>query len=297
MSAPAVSIIIAVHNRLDLTRLCLATLASTLRDLPHEVIIVDDLSTDGTRDYLRNLPPPHRIFLNEQRGNFSINNNRAAHAARADVLCFLNNDTELTRGWLPPMLAALQARSDAGLIGNQQKLPRNGRFDHAGVVFAPWLTPTHFGQGWRRLPAALHTGITPWSAVTAACVVTHRDTFFAAGGFEEAYVNGAEDMDLCLKMHRQGRRHYVANESIIWHHKGASPGRKKFNDTNLARFKKIWGDYLRANFTERDAPLFAQTYLHKALRQPWNANGHKTLACLLIRAGLRQWAAQVAPRD
>src|SRR5690606_41258588 len=60
------------------------------------------------------------------------------------------------------------------------------------------------------------------------------------GGFDEAYVNGCEDIDLCLRLKRAGHRHYTANESIIAHHKGASPGRKTHNDANLVRLKSIW---------------------------------------------------------
>jgi O-antigen biosynthesis protein len=285
--APAVSILMAVYNRLDLTKLCLESLERSLAGVVYEVLIVDDLSTDGTREFLQTLSAPYRVFLRDQKGNFAINNNLAAREARAERLLFLNNDTELAPGWYEPMRDALERAPDAGFIGNHQTNPGTRRYDHLGVVFAPWLTPAHYGQHFARVPAALREGCTPWSAVTAACCLTYRDTFWAAGGFDEAYVNGCEDIDLCLRMHRLGRRHYVANGSTIVHHKGASPGRKKFNDKNLERFKTIWGDYIRSNFIETDARVFAVTYLRKTLVYPWKSNLGKTWACLLILAGLR----------
>lgn len=277
----------AVYNRLDLTSRCLETLAKSLVGVNHEVLIVDDVSTDGTRDFLRSLGAPYRVFLNEQKGNFAINNNLAAREARADTLLFLNNDTELAPGWYEPLRAALDAHPDAGFVGNHQTLPGTGRYDHLGVIFAPWITPAHYGQGLRRPPKALRAGVTPWSAVTAACCITRRETFEAAGGFDEAYVNGCEDIDLCLRMHRLGRRHYVANESVIVHHKGASPGRTDFNNVNLRRLKEIWSDYIRQNFVEADKRLVARTYLRRALARPWLANAGKTWLSLRILAGLK----------
>ena len=286
-AAPEVSIIMAVYNRLELTRRCLETLEQSLAGVAHEVLIIDDLSTDGTREFLRSLTTPYRVYLNERKGNFAINNNRIAREARADRLLFLNNDTELAPGWYEPMRDALEGLPDAGFIGNHQTLPQTGLYDHLGVVFAPWLTPAHYGQHFKHPPRSMRTGVTAWSAVTAACCLTHRNTFWAAGGFDESYVNGCEDIDLCLKMHRQGRRHYVTNESCLIHHKGASPGRKQFNDVNLHRLKTIWGDYIRDNFVQNDARLFAQTYLRKTLVYPWKSNLSKTLTCLCILCGGR----------
>ncbi|MBW8780818.1 MAG: glycosyltransferase family 2 protein [Verrucomicrobia bacterium] len=285
MNKPELSILMAVHNRLDLTRICLASLERSLVGVDYEVLIVDDLSTDGTRDFLETLGAPYRVFLNERKGNFAINNNLAAREARADVLCFLNNDTELAPGWYEPMREGLARFPDAGFIGNLQKNPATGRYDHMGVVFAPWLTPAHYGQHYKRMPAWLRTTeFTPWSAVTAACCLARREVFFAAGGFDEAYVNGCEDIDLCLRMHRQGHRHYVANRSEIVHHKGASPGRKTFNDLNLERLKTIWGDYIQGKFVESDGRRFAETYLRKTLVYPWKSNLGKTWISLRILA-------------
>ncbi|MEY4489456.1 MAG: hypothetical protein RIQ79_1964 [Verrucomicrobiota bacterium] len=289
---PTLSILMAVYNRLELTRQCLPTLEASLAGvIDYEVIIVDDGSTDGTRDFLLTLPYPYRVILNDQKGNFAINNNRAAALARGELFCLLNNDTELPVGWFQPMLAALEAHPDAGFIGNVQRIPATGRYDHFGIVFPPWLTPIHYGQHLRRPPAlARKEPVTTWSAVTAACCLTRRDTFFAAGGFDEAYVNGCEDMDLCLRMHRLGRRHYVANRSEILHHKGSSPGRKLHNDTNLARFKSLWADTLRRDFVPRDARLAARSYVRSAFEQPSRTNASKLIRSLLVLAGLSRCA-------
>jgi GT2 family glycosyltransferase len=105
---PEVSIIMATYNRLDLTQRCLSTLERSLVGVDYEVLIIDDVSTDGTQDFLKTLGAPYRIFLNERKGNFAINNNLGAREARADRLLFLNNDTELAPGWYEPLRAGLE---------------------------------------------------------------------------------------------------------------------------------------------------------------------------------------------
>lgn len=279
-SAPAISILMAVFNRLDLTRLCLPTLERSLAGIDHEIIIVDDGSTDGTRDFLRSLPSPYRVVLNEDKGNFAINNNRAAALARAATLCLLNNDTELPSGWLEPMLDVLRRRPDAGLVGNVQKIPASGRYDHFGILFPDSLTPLHYGQHLRSRPPEITGRASRWGAVTAACVVVEKSVFDSVGGFDPAYVNGGEDIDLCLRLHARGRWHYVAHDSEILHHKGSSPGRKNHNDANLVRLKAAHGDYLRRVLVPRDARLAARSYLRAALAAPRRVNARKLLGSL-----------------
>lgn len=281
---PKLSIIMAVHNRLDLTRLCLPTLDASLGGFDHEIIIIDDLSTDGTREFLTTLPPPYRCILRDEKGSFSINNNQGVCASSGDILIFLNNDTELPDHWLPPMLATLQnAPGPVGMVGNIQTIPATGRIDHLGIVFPPWLTPLHVGQHRRHLPANLPP-YSEWSAVTAACCLCRRETFEAVGGFDEAYVNGCEDIDLCLKMTRAGYRHYTANQSIIRHHKGASPGRKRHNNANLEKLKQTWGDFITRHLVPANQRHAAASYLQGVLAHPTKANLHKTLRSLLILA-------------
>lgn len=283
MPKPEISIIMAVYNRLDITRLCLPTLDRSLAGRDDvEIIIVDDCSTDGTRDFLRTLSHPYRCILRETKGNFAINNNLGVKASTGDILVFLNNDTELPADWLAPMLAALEeCPGPVGLVGNLQTLPATGRVDHLGVVFPPWLTPLHVGQHRRHIPRDLPR-FSEWNAVTAACCLCRRSTFEEVGGFDEAYINGCEDIDLCLKMKRAGYRHYTANESVILHHKGASPGRKKHNNANLRRLKSVWGDYITRKLAPGDRHVAARSYLRGAVARPAKANLRKTLASLAI---------------
>ena len=272
------SIIIPVFNCLGLTKQCLKSLAASLKGvIDYEVIIVDDGSTDGTREFLKTLnTPPYRILLNEGKGNFAINNNRAAAIASGDILCLLNNDTEMPEGWLKPMLDALKTYPDAGFVGNVQKIPTTERYDHFGVVFPPWLTPIHYGQHLKRRPT-LQGPYSRWAAVTAACVLIKKEVFHSVGGFDENYINGCEDIDLCIRLHQKGYWHYVAHDSEIYHHKGSSPSRKKHNKTNLKKLKATHCDYLRQHIVPRDSRLAARSYLRGCIAYPSKTNLPKML--------------------
>ena len=131
-----ISILMCAHNRLDLTRQCLATLSATLpAGLRSEVLFYDDQSTDGTADYLRERHPEIAVFQQKERGFFAANMNCLARSARGRWLCLLNNDTVLRPNWLSAMLDLAVREPQAAVIGNYQRFPQTRRVNHSGIVF------------------------------------------------------------------------------------------------------------------------------------------------------------------
>src|SRR5262245_20104174 len=130
---PLTSIIIPVHNRLDLTIECLRCIEnSTGSESSYETILVDDASSDGTADWARKNFPDIKIITNDVRQNFAHNNNAAAKAANGEFLCLLNNDTIVLAGWLDEMLKVARADERIGVVGNRHITPGSNRLNHGG---------------------------------------------------------------------------------------------------------------------------------------------------------------------
>ena len=262
---PLVSFIIPVFNCLALTQDCLRSLEQTVQGHAWEAIIVDDCSTDGTGEFLASLPPPYRVLRNETRQGYSTSNNRAAVIARGEFLCLLNNDTVLLPGWLEPMLAAFERFPDAGVVGNVQRNLRTGRYDHMGVVFSPTGRHKCFGKYFFFKP--LH-GYIEWRAVTTACCLVRKAVFDEVGGFDKRFVNGCEDMDLCLRLGQAGYKHYVANDSVIYHYVSSSQGRQEFEQRNKEQLLERWAESVQRSLTPRERLLYGINFALRLLCRP-----------------------------
>jgi GT2 family glycosyltransferase len=219
------------------------------------------------------------IYNSKQRG-FAKNNNLAASRAKGEYLCLLNNDVFVEGDWLQPMIKVFENNQNVGVVGNVQRLAFSKKYDHMGVVFGPLGNPRHYGQGFLHRP--FKGEIKQWSAVTAACCLVRSKDFLKIGGFDEIYINGCEDVDLCLRYNRKGCRNFIAHDSIVTHVKGASEGRKRFNDRNSQLLQDRWGDEIKRNETVSDQVLHAKNYIYRGLFRPLSTNFLKWIEALLI---------------
>lgn len=249
-----VSFVIPIFNQLAHTQECLRSLEATLpAGLDHEIILVDDGSDSETRDFLRGLPPPYTVLLNERNLGYAASNNRAARIARGEFLALLNNDLVLQPGWLEPMLAVFARHPRAGVVGNIQLNAKTGEIDHAGVVFRLGGYPFHHRDS---LAAIQATGDdVEFACVTATCCLVRREWFLRSGGFDEVYRNGFEDADLCLRAREDGFVNFVATRSIIRHHISQSDGRGAYEFRNARHFLDRWGPRTAALEKEEEKDL------------------------------------------
>ncbi len=215
--------------------------ATLMPDLDHEIILVDDGSTDGTRDWLRTLSqrPRFRVLLNERNLGFAGANNRAAATASGELLVLLNNDLILTPSWLEPMLRAHHLLPHDGIVGNVQRAVATGHIDHAGIYIDHRGKPEHI----RRLPY-FSSAVRTIPAVTAACMLTSRDLWNRLGGLDEKFINGCEDLDFCFRARAVGASVVVAYHSIVGHHVSAARDRTIHDEANSMRLTRLWCDLL-----------------------------------------------------
>ncbi len=256
---PVVSIIIPVFNKVELTRQCLAALyTNTKTDVPFEVIVVDNASTDDTPQYLQAAQaqyPNLRVVTNAENAGFARACNQGAQAAIGKYVLFLNNDTEVQPGWLTAMLKTINERPDAGVVGSKLLFP-DGTIQHAGVAIVRDMekdipvSAWHIGYQHQDAPA--FNRVLPLQVVTAACMLVKKSVFEEVGGFDEAYWNGYEDVDFCFKVGQAGYVIYYQPESVVIHYESQS-GKERHvrEDDNLQLLQERWTGKIVADYVRR----------------------------------------------
>lgn len=244
-----ISFIVPLFNHLDASREMLVSLQRTLPpELSHEILLIDDGSTDGTREWLQGLKDRHiKPLFNPANLGYAAANNRAVASARGEILGLLNNDLVFTPGWLEPMLAALEHPSGrVGLVGNLQYRVADGALDHAGVELLPSGQFAHI----RHLPDQ-PAASWPVEWVTGACLLIRKADFEAVGGFDEGFRNGGEDFDLCFALRRRRQTIRLAAASRIRHHVSLSRGKTTaVQERNSRRLFQKWRSVIKGRLTE-----------------------------------------------
>ena len=239
-----VSIIIAVHNNVDLTLKCLESLSKFTAYPKWELVIIDNASTDDTPNVLSALEGDVKVIHSDLNSGFAKANNWGVKESSGELLCFLNNDTVVTEGWLTALVNCLDAHPEAVACGGKLLFP-DGTIQHAGLAFDK---ADHIGyhifRGFHPDSREVNK-IRKLQAITGACMLMHRWAFEAAGGFDEEYINGFEDVDICLTLGKMGGAIYYTPDCKVIHHTSATPGRRDFDSRNAERFQKKWFDYVK----------------------------------------------------
>ena len=246
MTAPLVSIVVVTHGAWHWAERALAALAAHT-DVPHEIVVVDNASPDGTADRVRERFPEVRLLANDVNAGYGSANNQAARIARGEVLALVNSDAIVPAGWIEPLLAALDRPGVGAVV--PALVNEDGTMQIAGALVAPDGSVLALGNGDDvDDPAWRFSRATDFGA--AACMLLRRDTFLQAGGFLEAYDPAYfEDVDLCLTLLESGLRTlYVPDVRVL--HGGFSSGGEaaagRLFERNRPVFVERWGRKLAA---------------------------------------------------
>ena len=279
----SVDVVIPVHGQWELTERCLATLA-TREPCVRRVIVVDDKSPDDTAERLRARADVVPVILPENVG-FARACNAGARAGDADAIFFLNNDT-LVPPYTIARLAATLVESSAGAVG-PKLVHGDGTLQVAGLAMLAGLV--HFERLYVYLDADLPQAQITYepAALSGAAVLVRRAAFEEVGGFEEAFVNGSEDVDLSLKLWAAGYRCRYEPRATIVHLEGASRGKDVDGAPNDRLLQARWADRCAAvpRYHQPLPPLLdlrwhSETPLETAVKQNFRAT-------LAVHAGAR----------
>ncbi len=219
------SVVVLGYNGWALTEACLRS----LEDTAAEIVFVDNGSEGEPAEDIR---ADLFVTVFPNRG-FARGCNTGAAVASGDVLVFLNNDTEVTPGWLEPILAGFDDPA-VGIVGNRL-VYGDGRIQHAGIYTdSPGGTLTAYNVLTDE-PSRFVEG------VTGACLAIRAGVFRDLGGFDAGFYNGYEDVDLCLAATQAGWKIWYTAESTVVHYESQSgPSRWAAVRQNVARLQEKW---------------------------------------------------------
>lgn len=212
-----VSIIIPSYNRKDLLKDCLEAIRKTV-GTDVEVIVIDS--------YAGQL-------------SFSKACNKGAMQAKGKYLVFLNDDTIPEEGWLDELLLTMDNAPDIGIVGAKLLLPKDRTIQHAGVSISGNKTPYHLYRGCHEDFLAANRQ-RDYQAITGACLLISKQLFEQVYGFDERFINGMEDIDLCMKVKELGKRIVYNPKSVVLHYEGQSDYMEGYTGFNTRLFRQIW---------------------------------------------------------
>ena len=214
------SLVIPVYNQWAFTEACLGSLRAHTR-AEHEIIVIDNASSDETPARLAELSNGAglTVISNEQNFGFTLAANQGMRAAAGDFVVLLNNDTEVTEGWLEGLLAVAQSDDRIGIVAPKLVRPDSGLLQGiGGLVFCKGGMRAPIGEGMAPdAPGLQH----PFEIQYAegSCMLISRAVIEAIGLLDESYAPAYyEDTDYCFRAREAGFRIVYSPYSTVFHH-------------------------------------------------------------------------------
>ena len=279
------SVIIVNWNARAYLGPCLESIVVQTPNLHYEICVVDNASTDGSADWVRQAFPHVHVIANQKNLGFPSANNQGIRWAQGRYILLLNPDTVITDRALERMVAYLNAHPQVGIVGPRLTSPE-GRVQGGAAGFDPslrtvfnyhfflsYLMPRYFPGLWlspRRYadPRPIRVD---W--VAGACLMARSEAIQEIGGLDEEYFMYAEDVEWCRRFRAERWRVVCLPEARVVHHVGVSA--KQRGSAFLARNIESLDLYYRAHYGPPVVTLlhlmgvvgFTVRYLRAVLRE------------------------------
>jgi GT2 family glycosyltransferase/glycosyltransferase involved in cell wall biosynthesis/Flp pilus assembly protein TadD len=249
---PRVSIIIITFNQWEYTRQCLESIRQRT-SVSHEILIIDNGSTDPTLQELARFPEARVIRNGENRG-FPAAVNQGFLEAKGDDVVLLNNDAVVTEGWLEELLRVAESDRRIGIVGPMSNRISGAQSDAA----ATYTTIDEMHRYAARMAEERKNETLVVPRVAFFCTLIRRAVLDAVGSVDERFSPGNyEDDDFCLRANIAGFTSVIARGTFVHHYGSKSfladgvASYKRRLEHNLDIFARKWGGTPEELFTRR----------------------------------------------
>ena len=253
------SICLVPLNALVYLEPLLASIEQHTIGLSYEVIMVDNGSTDGTLEWVKEHHPEIQLICNQANLGFTRGNNQAMALAKGDFLLLLNPDTLLTEDCFGPQIAYMRENPKVAII-IPKVLNSDGSFQHQSrrgdarpaAVFGYFLKLGKLFPKNRALNGYLQSWlpedeVAEVKAVSGSCMFIRRQVYEQIGGLDEQFFAYQEDSDYCMRARQAGWKvMYVPLSSII--HYGGEGGSKTQPYYAIFQWHRSYFLYYRKHF-------------------------------------------------
>ena len=255
--APRLSVVVLSWNTRELLAACLASLRAESARTPHQLVVVDNASADGSADMVARDFPHAELVRNPRNEGYAIGNNLGAARARGEYLLLLNSDTEVRPGALDVLLRFLDAHPGHGACGPRLDWP-DGRPQLSCKRF-PTLRTALFYDTWleRRFPLNRvvprylmldfdHLASRDVDQPPGAALLVRRALWQELSGFDPALWLFFNDVDFCGRLRARGHAIAYVAEARILHHEGQSTSQfpdfgRQWHLDRLRYYRKTFG--------------------------------------------------------
>ena len=240
---PMVSIVIPVHGKWSVTEKCLRSFVAHPPLVPFEIIVVDDASPDDTLARVAQVKGVRAVPLAVNLG-FVGAVNAGITASKGEFVVLLNNDTEITAGWLEALVKT-GSEPGVGLVGSKLVYP-DGRLQEAGGIIFDDGTGWNFGRGDNpNLP--IYNFRRNVDYCSGAAILVRRDLLERLGRLDEFFAPAYyEDVDLAFSVREAGLSVVYEPRAVVVHYEGVSHGTdtnsgvKAFQEINRKKLQQKW---------------------------------------------------------
>jgi GT2 family glycosyltransferase len=264
--SPQVAVVVVSYNTRELLISCLSSIFESTNPADVEIIVVDNASTDGSREAVNQTYPQVLLIANPSNLGFGVACNQAIKSSTAPFILLLNSDATITKQSFRALYEVMNANPRCGAAGcrvvNSDGMPAtntrnfltplNQALEQLGVV--RWT-------GWKYLRRNHQLKLdqneldcsVDW--IDGACLMLRRDALDQVGLFDEDFFMYSEDEDLCFRLKRNGWTICYSESGFAMHHGAASTAQNRFQMLRQFYFNQML--FLSKHRSRRSALIYA----------------------------------------